>query len=290
LKVDYDEIKFEIRRDAAWIGINRPEVRNAFREQTLDELADALESTRNDPTIVAAVVYGVGGHFSAGGDFHAMMKLNKANSAMWNDRMLKVAMTCRNLPIPVIAMVEGACVGGGHELMLWCDLVIASEDSVFGQTGARVGACPTVGATQYISKLIGERRAKEMIFLCRKYSGKEAAAIGLANEAVPSERLRGRVEEVVQQIKGYSSQTIRATKVSLNFDSDSLYPSWQHGMELLANIWGTEESLEGMNAFLEHRPADFHQFRVRAKEAIDSYLDDFEEGRNQSETSRIARG
>jgi enoyl-CoA hydratase/carnithine racemase len=288
--VDYDEIKFEVRDDAAWIGINRPEVRNAFREQTLDELAHALESTRNDPTIVAAVVYGVGGHFSAGGDFHAMMKLNKANSAMWNDRMLKVAMTCRNLPIPVIAMVEGACVGGGHELMLWCDLVIASEDSVFGQTGARVGACPTVGATQYISKLIGERRAKEMIFLCRKYSGKEAAAIGLANEAVPSERLRGRVEEVVQQIKGYSSQTIRATKVSLNFDSDSLYPSWQHGMELLANIWGTEESLEGMNAFLEHRPADFHQFRVRAKEAIDSYLDDFEEGRNQSETSRIARG
>lgn len=288
--MDYDEIKFEVRDDGAWIGINRPEVRNAFREQTLDELAHALESTRNDPTIVAAVVYGVGGHFSAGGDFHAMMKLNKANSAMWNDRMLKVAMTCRNLPIPVIAMVEGACVGGGHELMLWCDLVIASEDSVFGQTGARVGACPTVGATQYISKLIGERRAKEMIFLCRKYSGKEAAAIGLANEAVPSERLRGRVEEVVQQIKGYSSQTIRATKVSLNFDSDSLYPSWQHGMELLASIWGTEESLEGMNAFLEHRPADFHQFRVRAKEAMDTYLEDFEEGRNQSETSRIARG
>jgi len=288
--VDYDEIKFEIRRDAAWIGINRPEVRNAFREQTLDELADALESTRNDPTIVAAVVYGVGGHFSAGGDFHAMMKLNKANSNMWNDRMLKVAMTCRNLPIPVIAMVEGACVGGGHELMLWCDLVIASEDSVFGQTGASVGACPTVGATQYISKLIGERRAKEMIFLCKRYTGKEAAEIGLANEAVPSERLLERVEEVVQQIKGYSSQTIRATKVSLNFDSDSLYPSWQHGMELLANIWGSEESLEGMNAFLENRPADFHQFRVRNKAAMDSYLDDLEEGRNQSETSRNARG
>jgi enoyl-CoA hydratase/carnithine racemase len=290
MTMDYDEIKFEIRHDAAWIGINRPEVRNAFREQTLDELAHALESTRNDPTIVAAVVYGVGGHFSAGGDFHAMMKLNKANSNMWNDRMLKVAMTCRNLPIPVIAMVEGACVGGGHELMLWCDLVIASEDSVFGQTGARVGACPTVGATQYISKLIGERRAKEMIFLSKRYSGKEAAEIGLANEAVPSERLLGRVEEVVQQIKGYSSQTIRATKVSLNFDSDSLYPSWQHGMELLANVWGTEESLEGMNAFLENRPADFHQFRLRNKEAMDTYLDDFEEGRNQSETSRNARG
>ena len=288
--MDYREILFEVRNDAAWIGINRPEVRNAFREQTLDELAHALESTRNDPTLVAAVVYGVGGHFSAGGDFHAMMKLNKANSYMWNDRMLKVAMTCRNLPIPVIAMVQGACVGGGHELMLWCDLVIASEDSTFGQTGARVGACPTVGATQYIAKLIGERRAKEMIFLCRRYSGKEAAEIGLANEAVPADHLQGRVEEIVQQIKGYSSQTIRATKVSLNFDSDSLYPSWQHGMELLANIWGTEESLEGMNAFLENRPPDFHQFRVRNKLAMDSYLDDFDSGRNQGETSRNARG
>ena len=188
--MDYDEIVYERRHDAAWIGINRPEVRNAFREQTLDELADALNSTREDPTIVAAVVYGVGGRFSAGGDFHAMMKLNKANSYMWNDRMQKVAMTCRNLPIPVIAMVEGACVGGGHELMLWCDLVIAADDSIFGQTGARVGACPTVGATQYIGKLIGERRAKEMIFLCKRYSGKEAASIGLANESVPADQLR----------------------------------------------------------------------------------------------------
>jgi enoyl-CoA hydratase/carnithine racemase len=288
--MDYSEIVHEVSGDAAWIGINRPEVRNAFREQTLDEIAHALESTREDPTIVAAVVYGVGGHFSAGGDFHAMMKLNKANSYMWNDRMLKVAMTCRNLPIPVIAMVEGSCVGGGHELMLWCDLVITADDARFGQTGARVGACPTVGATQYIAKLIGERRAKEMIFLCKTYSGAEAAAIGLANEAVSAERLRGRVEEIVQQIKGYSSQTIRATKVSLNFDSDALYPSWQHGMELLANIWGTEESLEGMNAFLEKRPADFHQFRIRNKAALDTYMDDLAEGRNQAESSRLARG
>lgn len=286
----YDEIVYEVAGDAAWIGINRPEVRNAFREQTLDELARALESTREDATIVAAVIYGVGGHFSAGGDFHAMMKLNKATSAMWNDRMLKVAMTCRNLPIPVIAMVEGACVGGGHELMLWCDLVVTAEDAVFGQTGARVGACPTVGATQYIAKLIGERRAKEMIFLCRRYSGGEAAEIGLANIAVPAVELRSRVEEIVAQLRGYSSQTIRATKVSLNFDSDALYPSWQHGMELLANIWGTEESLEGMNAFLEKRPADFHQFRVRNKEQMDTYRDDFAAGRNQSEASQAARG
>ncbi len=287
---EYGEILYEVVDNIAWITINRPEVKNAFREQTLDELADAFNRTREDPSIAAAVVSGAGGAFSAGGDFHAMMKLNKANSYMWNDRMLKVAMTIRNLPIPVIAMVEGPCVGGGHELMLWCDLVIAAEDSTFGQTGARVGACPTVGATQYIAKLIGERRAKEMIFLCKTYSGKEAAEIGLANIAVPADQLRAKVEEVCRQIIGYSSQTIRATKVSLNFDSDALYPSWQHGMELLATIWGTEESMEGMNAFLERRKPDFQQFRERNKHELDTYKDTFERGLNQSEKSRSARG
>ena len=290
MRKDYMEIVFEVRDRAAWIGINRPEVRNAFREQTLDELAEALNSTREDPMIAAAVIYGVEGHFSAGGDFHAMMKLNKANSAMWNDRMQKVAMACRNLPIPVIAMVEGACVGGGHELMLWCDLVVAAEDSTFGQTGARVGACPTVGATQYIAKLIGERRAKEMIFLCKRYSGAEAAEIGLANMAVPAAELRSTVEGIVGEIVGYSSQTIRATKVSLNFDSDMLYASWQHGKELLANIWGTEESLEGMNAFLEKRPANFDQFRRRNREALEKYRRDLDADLNQAERSRRARG
>jgi dihydroxynaphthoic acid synthetase len=286
----YREIIYEVIDNVAWITINRPEVRNAFREQTLDELADAFSATREDPSIACAVVSGAGGAFSAGGDFHAMMKLNKANSALWNDRMLKVAMTIRNLPIPVIAMVEGPCVGGGHELMLWCDLVIAAEDSTFGQTGARVGACPTVGATQYIAKLIGERRAKEMIFLCKTYTGAEAAEIGLANVAVPRELLREKTEEVCRQIVGYSGQTIRATKVSLNFDSDALYPSWQHGMELLANIWGTEESLEGMNAFLEKRKPDFQQFRERNKAEMDQYKDAFDRGLNQAEKSRALRG
>jgi 1,4-dihydroxy-2-naphthoyl-CoA synthase len=198
-------------------------------------------------------------------------------------------MVIRNLPIPVIAMVEGACVGGGHELMLWCDLGIASEDSIFGQTGARVGACPTVGATQYIAKLIGERRAKEMIFLCRRYSGKEAAEIGLANVAVPAADLRAEVEKTCREIVGYSGQTIRATKVSLNYDSDMLYASWQHGMELLANIWGTEEAMEGMQAFLDKRKPDFQQFRDQRKAEMDTYLDFFDQDLNQSEKSRQAR-
>ena len=283
LTTDYNEILFEVTDDVAWITINRPQVRNAFREQTLDELIEAVKSTREDPSIVAAVITGAGDKaFSAGGDFDAMMKLNRANALHWNDRMLGLAMAIRGVPIPVIAMVHGACVGGGHELALWCDLVISAEDGIFGQTGAKVGACPTVGATQYIPRLIGDRLAKEMIFLCRTFSAAEAVEIGLINKVVPKVELRAETEAWCQQMKGYSGQTIRATKKSLNFESDELYASWQQGMELLAEIWGSEESLEGMNAFLEKRKPDFHQFRQARKEKVDVYLDDLANDRNQS--------
>ena len=283
LERSYNEILFEVKDDVAWITINRPEVMNAFREQTLDELIDAVKSIREDQSIVAGVITGAGDKaFSAGGDFHAMMKLNRANAMHWNDRMLGLAMAIRGATVPMIAMVHGYCMGGGHELALWCDLVISADDGVFGQTGARVGACPTVGATQYIPRLIGDRLAKEMIFLCRRFSAEEAVEIGLINKVVPKAKLREETEAWCRQIKGYSGQTLRATKKSLNFESDELYASWQQGMELLAEIWGSEESLEGMNAFLEKRPADFHKFRLRRKEKVDTYLDDLANDRNMA--------
>ena len=283
LKTKYKEILLEVIEDVAWITINRPQVRNAFREQTLDELTEAVKSTREDASIVAAVITGAGDKaFSSGGDFDAMMKLNRANAMHWNDRMLGLAMAIRGVPIPVIAMVHGACMGGGHELALWCDLVISAEDGVFGQTGAKVGACPTVGATQYIPRLIGDRLAKEMIFLCRTFKADEAVKIGLINKVVPKDKLREETEAWCQQMKGYSGQTLRATKKSLNFESDELYASWQQGMELLAEIWGSDESLEGMNAFLEKRKPDFHQFRQARKVKVDTYLDDLANNRNQS--------
>ena len=279
----YKEIKAEIIDQVAWITIDRPMVHNAFREQTLDELIHAVSATRMDPTIVCAVITGAGdAAFSAGGDFHAMMKLNRANAHMWNDRMLGLAMAIRGLPIPVIAMVNGWCMGGGHELALWCDLVIASEESVFGQTGAKVAACPTVGATQYLPRIIGERLAREMIFLARTFTAKEAVEIGLINKCVPKAALRHETELWLERMRGHSSQTLRATKKSLNHESDELYASWQHGMELLANIWGTEESLEGMQAFLDGRKPDFQQFRLRNKAAMDKYADDFANDRNQA--------
>jgi naphthoate synthase len=196
--------------------------------------------------------------------------------------MLGLAMTIRGLPIPVIAMVNGWCMGGGNELALWCDLVIASDDAVFGQTGARVGACPTVGATQYLPRIVGERLAREMIFLCRTFKGQEAVDVGLINKVVPKAELRKATEEWCERIKAYSPQTLRATKKSLNFESDELYASWQHGMELLAQIWGSEESLEGMNAFLEKRKPDFRKYRLRNKQVVDDYLAGLAADKNQA--------
>lgn len=270
---DFNEVIYEVKRGVAWITINRPEVRNAFREQTLDELREAVLLTRNDPSIACAVITGAGEDaFSAGGDFHAMKRLNWVNAAHWNDRMQGLAMAIRGVPIPVIAMVHGYCVGGGHELALWCDLVISADDGVFGQTGAKVGACPTVGATQYIPRLIGDRLAREMIFLCRTFTAEEAVQIGLINKCVPKADLLKETEAWCERIKSYSSQTIRQTKKSLNHESDQLYASWQHGMELLAHVWGSEESLEGMNAFLERRKPDFQKFRRRNKREVDRYL------------------
>ncbi len=286
-KSNYTDILFEVKDQVAWVTINRPRVLNCFREQTLDEMIHAMKSTREDPSIVAVVVTGTGDKsFSAGGDFYAMKRLNFNNAYMWNDRMLGLAMTIRGLPIPVIAMINGWCMGGGHELALWCDLAIASENAVLGQTGAKVGACPTVGATQYIPRIIGERLAREMIFCARRFGAKEAAEVGLINKCVPQKDLRAETLKWCETMKGHSALTIRMTKKSLNSESDMLYASWQQGMELLAHVWGSEEASEGMNAFLAGRKPDFQKFRMRDKKMLAAYVEGCEKNMNEPPSMR----
>jgi 1,4-dihydroxy-2-naphthoyl-CoA synthase len=199
-------------------------------------------------------------------------------------------MTIRGLPIPVIAMVNGHCMGGGHELALWCDLVIASEDAVLGQTGARVGACPTVGATQYLPRIIGERLAREMIFCARRFTAREAVEIGLINKCVPKKDLLAETLKWCETMKGHSALTMRMCKKSLNFESDLLYASWQHGMELLAHVWGSPEASEGMDAFLAGRPPDFNKFRRRDGRVLAEYLDGFARDLNAPPSMRGRRG
>ncbi len=270
----YKDIIFEVIDQVAWITIDRPHVLNACRELTLDEITRAVISTRNDASIACIVITGSGDHaFCSGGDFSSMMRLNWVVATHWNDRMLNCAMAIRGVSVPVIAMVNGWCMGGGHELALWCDIVVASDNAIFGQSGAKVGACPTVGATQYIPRIIGERLAREMIFCARRFTAHEAVSIGLANHCVPQAGLRAKTLELCESIKGHSGQTIRMTKCSLNSESDELYASWRAGMELLAHVWGSEESLEGMNAFVEKRKPDFNQFRMRNKKMVETYLE-----------------
>jgi dihydroxynaphthoic acid synthetase len=287
---NYTDILFEVKDQVAWITINRPRALNAFREQTLDQMIDAVKSTREDPTIACAVFTGAGDKaFSAGGDFFAMKRLNFTNASMWNDRMQGLAMAIRGVPIPVIAMVNGWCMGGGHELALWCDLVIASENAVLGQTGAKVGACPTVGATQYLPRIIGERLAREMIFCARRFTAKEAAEIGLINKCVPQTDLLAETLKWCETIKGHSALSLRMTKKSFNFESDLMYASWQHGMELLAHVWGSDEAKEGMNAFLAGRAPNFNKFRKRDQKVLAEYLDGYERDMNAPPAMRRKR-
>ena len=276
---NYKDIVYAVMDQVAWVTINRPHVLNACRELTLDEIAEAIRSTRDDPSIACVVVTGAGDRaFCSGGDFTSMMRLNWVVASHWNERMLNCAMTIRGVSIPVIAMVNGWCMGGGNELALWCDVVVASDNAVFGQTGAKVGACPTVGATQYLPRIIGERLAREMIFCARRFTAREAVDIGLANHCVPSSELRNKTLELCEEIKSHSPQTLRMTKVSLNHESDNLYASWRAGMELLAHVWGSEESLEGMRAFVEKRKPDFNQFRLQNKDMVEAYLAGMDRG------------
>lgn len=282
---NYKDILFELRDDVAWITLNRPRVLNAFREQTLDEMLDAVRATRRDPTVVGIVITGYGDKsFCAGGDFHATRRLTPDTAYFWNERMLDLAMAIRGAPVPVIAMVNGWCMGAGQELALWCDLVIASDNAVFGLTGARLGTLPTLGATQYLPRMIGERLAREMIFLARRFHAEEAAAIGLINRCVPRQELAAETLKWCRTLRGHSPLALRLTKRSLNFESDQLYASWQHGMELLAHARGSDEAVEGLNAFIEDRKPDFQRFRTRNKEALDAYLKGVKTGRRPRST------
>jgi len=258
--MEFQHLLVDERDKTLWVGINRPEIRNAFNLQTLDEVIRAFTLLDEDPTLGCGVLYGVGDHFSAGGEMQAMLALDQTTGHVWNNRMRDLCMLLRNCGKPTIAMVRGYCIGGGNEWQLYCDLAIASETAVFGQSGAKVGALPVVGATQYLPLLIGDRRARELLFLARRLSAREAQEKGMINEVVPDDRLEAVTTEWCATINSHAPATIRYMKTSLNFLGDLHYPSWIHGSELLNAVWNNEQSEEGMTAFLEKRAPDFSRF------------------------------
>lgn len=258
--MDYQHIVVEERDRALWVGINRPHLRNAFNMQTLDEVIHAFTRLDEDRTLGCGVLYGVGDHFCSGGEMQAMLELDETTGHIWNNKMRRFCMLLRNCGKPTIAMVRGFCIGGGNEWQLYCDLVVASQTAVFGQSGAKVGALPVVGATQYLPLLIGDRKAREMLFLARRLDARQALEHGLINEVVPDDRLEATAAEWCATINSHAPLTLRYLKTNLNYLGDLHYPSWIHGSELLNVVWNGEQSDEGMNAFLEKRPPDFSRF------------------------------
>jgi enoyl-CoA hydratase/carnithine racemase len=256
----FEHLVVESRGHALWVGINRPAIRNAFNLQTLDEIIRAFTRLDEDPTLSAGVLYGVGDHFCAGGEMQAMLALDQTTGHIWNNRMRDLCMLLRNCGKPTIAMVRGYCIGGGNEWQLYCDLAIASETAIFGQSGAKVGALPVVGATQYLPLLIGDRRAREMLFLARQLNAQQAQAKGLINEVVPDDQLETVTRQWCDTIHSHAPATLRYLKTNLNYLGDLHYPSWIHGSELLNAVWNNEQSDEGMTAFLEKRSPDYSRF------------------------------
>lgn len=258
----YQDIIYEKKDGVARVTINRPEVYNAFRDLTIDEMIDAFENANADESVGVIVLSGAGGKaFSTGGDVKWEGEFNPAKGRALFRRIMKLAHAIRNNGKPVIAAVDGYCVGGGNELNLLCDLTIATERSQFGQAGPRMGSVPVWYGTQMLPRVLGEKRAREMVFLCHLYSAREAYEMGLVNKVVPNDRLEEAVAEWCQELLEKSPQALRIAKVSLNFESDLLYPSVVHGFQMLSMAHGTEEFQEGCNAFLEKRKPDFNRFR-----------------------------
>ena len=258
----YEDILFEFYNGIAKITINRERYRNAFTPTTTTEMSDALKICRECPDICVVVITGAGDvAFCAGGDQNVKGKggyIGKDGIPRLN--VLDVQKQIRSLPKPVMAMVNGFAIGGGHVLQVVCDLSIASENAIFGQTGPRVGSFDAGFGSSYLARCVGQKKAREIWFLCRKYSAQEALDMGLVNKVVPLDRLEDEVVEWAEEMMQHSPMALRMIKAGLNAELDG-----QAGIQELAGdatllYYLTEEAQEGKNAFLEKRKPDFKQF------------------------------
>lgn len=244
------------------ITINRPEVRNAFRPQTVAELIDAFDAVREDPEIGVVLLTGAGPKaFCSGGD----QKVRGEGGYVGSDgvprlNVLDLQRQIRALPKPVIAVVAGYAIGGGHVLHLVCDLTIAAENAVFGQTGPRVGSFDAGYGATYLARVVGHKKAREIWYLCRQYSAQEALDMGLVNTVVPLDRLEEESVQWAREILEKSPTALRFLKAAFNADTDGLAGLQQLAGDATLLYYLSEEAKEGRNAFLEKRKPDFSKF------------------------------
>jgi len=260
--VTYTDILYDLSDGVATITINREEVRNAFRLETLDELRDAVLRAENDSQVGVMVITGAGDKaFCSGGDINMESKSNRQEARRLGQRTMALSLAIRTSGKPIIAKVRGWCVGGGNELNLICDLTVAGQSAKFGQAGAKMGSVPIWWGTQLLPRLVGDKRAKEIVFLCEPHAAHEAQAMGWVNLVVPDEELDEAVRKWCTRLLSLSPQALRVAKHQLNMEADRQWPSIPVGYEFISFIHATDEFHEGTSAFLEKRPAEFGPYR-----------------------------
>ena len=259
---EYEDIKFEYYNSIAKITINRPKVYNAFRPQTNDEMLDAISICRQRADIGVVILTGAGDKaFCSGGDQNVKGLggyIGKDGVPRLN--VLDLHKAIRSLPKPVIAMVNGYAIGGGHVLHVVCDLTIASENARFGQTGPKVGSFDGGFGSSYLARSVGQKKAREIWFLCRQYTAKEAEDMGLVNKVVPFERLEDETVEWCETILQRSPMAIRMIKRALNAELDGQHGLMEFAGDATMMFYLMEEAQEGKKAFLEKRDPDFKKF------------------------------
>lgn len=262
----YTDIKYHKAEGIAKITINRPEVRNAFRPLTVTEMRNALQDARDDHEIGVIILTGEGPEaFCSGGDqkIRGDAGYTEADTGVMRLNVLDFQREMRSCPKPVVAMVAGWAVGGGHVLHVLCDLTIAAENARFMQTGPKVGSFDGGYGASYLARIVGQKKAREIWFLCRPYDARQALDMGLVNTVVPLDRLEEETVQWCRDILRNSQMAIRCLKAALNADCDG-----QAGLQELAGnatllFYMTEEGQEGRNAFNEKRKPDFSQFPYR---------------------------
>ncbi|GAA3744668.1 1,4-dihydroxy-2-naphthoyl-CoA synthase [Spinactinospora alkalitolerans] len=247
-------MRIERRGRAAWIRLNRPERRNAFDGAMARSVVAAIEDCADSGVIVLT---GEGRSFCAGGYLARMEDPDPREVRAMYEGSLDLVDAVRTSPRPVIAAVNGAAAGGGNELVVACDLAIASSRATFGQTGPRVGSAPVLGGTNVMSVQIGEKRAKELSFLCRRYTAAEALDMGLVNAVADPDELEAVVEEWAAELLALSPRYLEIAKISSNLWWNSARDSFRSGIGMLAQAVGSADMLEGARAFMEKRPPRF---------------------------------
>ncbi len=257
--MEFETIIYEKKDNVAWITLNRPDKRNAQNPVLRNEVMTALEDARNDDVMLVIVITGAGDKaFSAGADIGSFLEWTAISVITSNKGARRIYNFIREIPKPVIAMVNGLALGGGCELAMSCDMIVASETARFGQPEISVGVIPGGTGTQILPRLVGDKKAREIIFTGDPISAEEALRIGLVNKVVPPDKLREAVEEMINKLKSKSPAIMKFAKLAVN---KSLETPLSVGIEceadLFAMCFGTEDQKEGAKAFFEKRPPNY---------------------------------